>query len=151
MIGCIVDTNLIYENREMILFVAGVLVASSAYLLQNFTLSPYLKYKNTVGDVRAKLRMHANVFGNDIEESKAQAAMDDFRELSCELERNYYGIGARWLLGLWLPGSNAMSDVCGLLIRLSNSAFDKSVNAATRCDKDTERIKVLLKIENKDA
>ena len=141
-----VDWRLVGDNIEIILFAAGVLVATSAYLLQNFTLSPYLKYKNTVGDVRAKLRMHANVFGNNVKESKAQAALDDFRELSCELERNYYAIAARWLLAFWLPKDDAIRDVCGRLTRLSNSAFDMNKDVAASCRKDIQVIKALLKI-----
>lgn len=142
-----IDWDLMYQNIEIILFLAGIVVASSAYLLQHFTLNPYLRYKNTVGDIRAKLRIHSNVFGNDVKESKAQVALDDFRQLSSELERNYYGIGARWLLASVLPSKKEILEASGLLTRLSNSTFDKGVDTATRCHKDEADIKMLLKIE----
>ena len=147
MKDCLILWEQLGASAELVIFLLGVVVASSAYLLQNFTLNPYLRYKNTVGNVRAKLRMHANVFGNDVMEPKAQAALDDFRELSCELERNYYGIGACWLLAPVLPHKKDISEASQLLTRLSNSAFDKGINAVTRCHQDAVDIKILLKIE----
>lgn len=144
MIDAMVDFLLQISQASWV-FIVGVVFASLAYLLQNFTLKPYMKYKATVGDIRSALRLYANILGSSSAERKEEAR-NVYRQLSCDLDVAYSSIGCKWLLRPDLPKNSNVEEAASALIGISNTVEDSGNSAHKDLRGYSNTVKKALKI-----
>ena len=117
--------------QNMTLVLMGVIIASVSYLSKGFVFEPLLRYKETLGKTRNRLRFYSNFLTSPgVNVQKSQEAGDVCRELSCELEEKYYTIPCISILIFLhvLPKKEDLRSASGSLIFLYNST-DKEASA----------------------
>lgn len=137
--------SLFQISQDSWVFIISVVLASLAYLLQNFTLKPYIKYKATVGNVRSALRLYANVVDSSNAERKEEAR-NAYRQLSCDLDVAYSSIGYKWLLRPDLPKTSMIEKAASALIGISNTVEDSGNSAHKDLRGYSNTVKNALKI-----
>lgn len=112
--------------QSLILVLAGAIIASCSYISKSFVFEPLRDFRETSGKSRNRLKYYSHIFANPGTAKKefADQASIMARELSCEVEEKYYGIGIRVILSRihLIPGEADIDIVAHSLIFLSNSA-----------------------------